>query len=289
VLKSEASSAASIIEGKEGLTMRFHCYSMLLVLCLALPFGSAFAKEAEQPKKIDASDPTRIYTYIGVGPKYTRYANGEHMIEGRVSGNIGMQQDMVFFNIGYGRNKGTSVPGPSSGATNGRIRWFHLFEMDYNITHGYRGWASQVDLQIAGSLKGTLPQNVLSLGGVIGYGLNERWSLFLMGNVVNGIQKHFKHYNGMGLGFNPLLVCKLDDWWEGGYIQFWPGYVRFLSGRLKGTGSSNLDFTLGGKITPTVTWTWQNQINGDKSLRRRKASDGLANDWNTFFYVTTYF
>jgi len=268
---------------------RFRMLAFAGVIMITAASNAFCAEASGARKKIDASDPTKIYTYVGVGPKYTRYANGEHMVEGRVSGNIGFPKDMVFFNIGYGRHSGNSVPGSNSGVTNGRVRWFHLFEMDYSITHGYRGWASQVDLQIAGDLKGTLPQNVLSLGGVAGYGLNKRWSLFLMGNVVNGIQKHFKHYNGMGVSFNPLLVCKLDDWWEGGYIQFWPGYVRFLSGRLKGTGSSNLDFTLGGKITPTVTWTWQNQINGDKSLRRRKASDGLANDWNTFFYVTTYF
>ena len=47
--------------------------------------------------------------------------------------------------------------------------------------------------------------------------------------------------------------------------------------------------TIGGKLAETVTWTLQSQINGDKKLRRRKASDGLANDWNTFFFVTTYF
>ena len=186
---------------------------------LLLAGGGAFAAEKAK-KKIDASDPTKIYTYVGVGPKYTRYANGEHMLEGRISGNIGFQKDMAFFNIGYGRHSGNSVPGSNSGVTNGRVRWFHLFEMDYSITHGYRGWASQVDVQIAGDLKGTLPQNVVSLGGVAAFGLSKKWSFFGMANVVNGIQKHFKHYNGMGFSLNPLFVYAPGTWWKGAYIQY---------------------------------------------------------------------
>ena len=255
--------------------------------------SSLFAKEEQSGnKKIDASDPTKIYTYVGVGPKYVDYTNGESMVELRVAGNIGLSKsDMVFFNIGYGKHSGNATPGSNTGLTNARARWFHLFDMDYSVTSGYRGLATQVDLQIAGALKGTDGQNVLSVGGLPAFGINKKWSLFLPVNLVNAWDKNFEYHNGMGVNISPLLVYVPGTWWEGASVQFWPGYTRFFSGTLSGEGSGNLDVTVMGKITPTLTWSVLMQKNYDKDLRtfRRDEDSGLKNDWNVFLNFTTYF
>lgn len=260
----------------------------LLVVARVLSAMPAVAEDAK-PQKIDASDPTRIYTYVGFGPKFTRYANGETMWEARISGNIGLKKDMIFFNTGYGKHNGNSVPGASTGLTNSRVRWFHLPKMDYTVTRGYRGWATQIDVQLAGYLKGTDGQSVLSFGALPAYGLGNGWNFYLPVNVVNVFDNRFESHKGSGLNVSPLFVYVPDNWWNGAYIQFWPGYTRFLSGGLNGTGASNLDITIGGKINERMTWTLLTQFNGDENLAPRGRTAGLANDWNTFFFITRYF
>lgn len=264
--------------------------------CIALLYLAAshpvLADEQTQAEKIDASDPTKIYTYMGAGPKYTDYTNGEHMTELRVAGNIGLSKnDMVFVNAGYGQHSGDKVSGSNSGLTNARARWFHLAEMDYAIDSGYRGWATQIDLQLAGQLKGTDGQNVLSFGALPAFGINKQWSLYVPVNVVNSWDKKFGSYNGVGLNVSPLLVYNPGNWWDGAYVQFWGGYTRFVSGNLSGQGAGHMDITIAGKITPTVTWTLLAQKNVDIDLQsyQRGENTGLKNDWNAFLYLTTYF
>jgi len=43
--------------------------------------GNALAEEG-----VDASDPTKIYTYVGAGLKYTDYTNDESVLELRATG-----------------------------------------------------------------------------------------------------------------------------------------------------------------------------------------------------------
>lgn len=264
--------------------------SMMVLFAVS---NASFAQDDKpQGGTIDASDPTKIYTYMGAGPKYTDYTNNEHMTELRVAGNLGLsKKDMVFFNAGYGQHSGNQVSGSNSGLTNARARWFHLVEMDYAITSGYRGWATQIDLQLAGQLKGTDGQNVLSFGALPAFGINKNWSLYLPMNVVNSWDKKFGSYNGVGLNMSPLLVYSPDNWWEGAYVQFSGGYTRFVSGNLSNEGSGHLDITVAGKITPTVTWTLLTQKNFDVDLEsyQRGKNTGLKNDWNAFLYLTTYF
>jgi len=259
----------------------------LLLLCCMFSAGAVSAEEM-----VDASDPTKVYTYAGGGIKYTDYTNGESMTEVRATGNFGLSEsDMVMFELGYGWHDGNRVPGGNSDWTNARGRWFHLFNMDYSVERGYRGWATQVDLQLAGSLKGTDGQNVGSVGGVASYGLAPGWSGFLMLNLVNSWDKGWDNHNGAGFGFSPLLVYGPDNWWEGAYVQLWPTWTHFFSGQLDGEGSFNIDIITGGNITPTLVWsaTYQSNHNLDLSTFRRGRDTGLKNDWNLFFNLTTYF
>jgi len=243
-------------------------------------------------EKIDASDPTKIYTYAGGGIKYTDYTNDEHMWEVRATGNIALsKQDMGMFEIGYGWHDGDRVPGDNSDFTNARLRWFHLFAMDYSIVSGYRGWATQVDVQLAGALKGTDGQNTISIGALPAFGLNKQWSFFLAANAVNTWDKHFDKYNGFGVSLAPLLVYTPDFLWEGAYLQIWPNYTYFISGELSGDASGNIDLITGGPVTDTVMWsvTYQSLLDEDLRSYRRGRDTGLKNDWNVFFNITRYF
>ncbi len=241
---------------------------------------------------IDVSDPTRIYTYAGGGVKYTDFTNGSEMWELRATGNVGVtENDMVMFEFGYGDlDSATNEEEDDSDFTNARLRWFHLFEMDYSVPSGYRGWALQVDVQIAGNLAGTDGQNVAALGGLAAFGINEQWSFYLAINGVNSWDKEFDGYNGFGLGIAPLLVYT-PDWWAGSYVQLWPNYTRFLTDELDGEGAGNIDLTVGGQLSENLFWAATYQHNVDEDLRsfRRGENTGLTNDWNIFFNLTTYF
>jgi len=260
--------------------------SSLILLLSASLSGVVYAEE-----KIDASDPTKIYTYAGGGMKYTDYTNGESMWEIRATGNIGLSKsDMLLFELGYGWHSGNKTPGDDSGLTNGRLRWFHLFNMNYDVVSGYRGIATQVDLQVAGELKGTDGQNVVTLGALPAFGISEKWSAFVAANLVNSWDKEFKKYNGTGVGLAPLFVYGAD-WWPGSYLQIWPNYTYFFTSELSGDGSGNLDIITGGEITSTILWSVTFQQNFDKDLKtfRRGRDTGLKNDWNVFANVTSYF
>ena len=248
--------------------------------------------QTSRAEAIDASDPTRIYSYAGAGLKYSDYSNNEDMWEMRITGNIGLTaQDMVLFEAGYGFHSGSLIEGSNSGFTNGRARWFHIFTMDYSVTSGYRGWATQVDMQVAGSLKGTDGQNTLAAGVMPAFGLGDSWSFFLALNITNTWDKQFKNWNGLGINASPLLVYAPDYLWKGAWLQIWPGYTRFISGDLSGEGAGNLDITIGGEITPKSFWAITYQKNFDKDLRsyRRSSASGLINDQNIFASATMYF
>ena len=260
----------------------------ILAALLALFSTGSSAQESE----IDASDPTKIYTYAGGGIKYTDYTNNESMIELRATGNFALSDnDMMMFEIGYGNNTADAIPGSSSDVTNGRLRWFHLFPMDDSITSGYRGWGIQVDLQIAGSLKGTDGQNVLAVGVLPAFGINDNWSFYLPLNVVSTWDKAFELHNGYGVGVAPLFVYSPNDWWDGSFLQIWPNYTWFLTGALKDSGAGSIDVVLGGSITATTTWSATYQKNVDEDLRsfRRGVDTGLTGDWNVFFSISRYF
>jgi len=269
--------------------MKKLCLLVFFVL-LAAPLLANTAYGAEE--KIDASDPTKIYTYAGGGVKYTDYTNGESMWEIRATGNLGLSdQDMVMFEIGYGWHDGDKVPGDDSDITNGRLRWFHLFNMDNTVTSGYRGWATQIDLQLAGALKGTDGQNTLAIGALPAFAINEKWSFYLPVMLVNTWDKGFDNYNGFGITLAPMLSYVPENWWPGAYLQIWPNYTRFVSGELSGTGAGNVDLITGGEITSTVLWSVTGQVNLDEDLKtfRRGRDTGLKNDWNLFFNITSYF
>lgn len=249
---------------------------------------------AEQTEKVDASDPTKIYSYAGLGYKLTEYDNGDSLNEVRAIGNIGFSDsDMLLFEIGYGNYSGTVLSDEKdSGATNGRARYFHLFGMDYSIATGYRGWATQVDLQFEGNVKGTTGGNTLAIGALPAFGGGSNWSFFLPVNYVSTWGNKFEHHQGHGISIAPLAVFSPEKGpWPGFYLQIWPSYTEYVAGDLKNSGGAALDLTTGWSITPTIVAAATFQQNFDKDLKLYTPSTGTsgANDWNLFANVSFYF
>ncbi|MEH6592909.1 MAG: hypothetical protein V7746_21755 [Halioglobus sp.] len=259
----------------------------LLAMCAAiLPLTCGAAEEA-----IDASDPTKIYTFLGGGPKYTDFTNGEELWELRVIGNYGFSEhDMLLFEFGYGRIDGSDEQDAESDFTDKRLRWFHLFDMDYEAI-GYRGMGTQVDLQLAGSVRGTDGQNVLVTGVMPTWNFTPNLGLYLSLNAVNSWDKKFEKYNGLGAGFDAQLIYSNDDWWPGAQVRLIPVYTRFFTGELDGEGSGSIDINVGGEIKPSLMWDFTYQLNVDKDLStfRRGRDTELENDWNVFLNITSYF
>lgn len=259
---------------------------VLIALAITLLCLDGYAEEA-----IDATDPTKIYSFFGGGPKYSDFTTGEHLVEARLTVNLALnERDMILGEAGYGRLEGSDIYDEESGWTDARFRWFHIFDMDYE-TLGYRGWSSQVDLQLAGQLPGTDGQNLLVIGAMPAWSFSENLSLYLSLNVANAWDKHFDKYNGAGAGFDAQLIYSNEDWWPGAQVRLIPVYTYFLTGELDGEGSGNFDINIGGQFTSTLTWDFTYQKNVDKDLKsfRRDETGDIENDWNVFFNVTRYF
>ena len=261
-------------------------------VCLTLGLLVVAANTAAEG--IDASDPTKIYSYAGPGYKYTRFANGDNLQELRAIGNLGLgNSDMIMFEIGYGSYNGTVLAGErEDGTTNSRARWFHLFNMDYSKPGGYRGLATQIDLQFEGNVKGTKGSNTVAAGVLPAFGINESWSFYLAANYVSTWGEDFDKHQGHGVSIAPMAAYSpAKGPWPGFFMQFWPSYTRYLSGDLDGEGGANLDITVGGSVTEKIVVTVVFQQNFDENLRLHtpSTSSGGPNDWNIFANVNFYF
>jgi hypothetical protein len=264
---------------------------MIAKITLFLTFGLITVAATAADQEIDASDPTKIYTFAGGGLKYSDYTNGESMLELRATANWGIgDNDSALFELGYGSHDGNLFPGTDTAMTNIRIRYFHLGQMNYDVEKGYRGMAYQVDLQFAGELKGTDGQNVIAAGIMPAYALGGDWNLYLMANVVGAWDKSFSRFSGAGASIAPKIVFS-PDWWPGSQFQLTPTYKYFYTGALKNSGSGNIEFNVGGEFTPTIMWDLIFEKNFDVDLKtyRRGVDTGLENDWSIFFNATTYF
>lgn len=266
---------------------------MIALVCCSLSLADATWAQSDE-QAIDASDPTRIYTYAGGGLKYNEYTNSDHMIEFRAIGNIGLgEDDTILFEGGYGWHRDLFLEdGDESDWTNFRFRWFHLFDMNYDLGRGYRGWGTQVDVQLAGQLPGTDGQNQVAIGVMPVFALGGDWNLYLQLNVVSAWDKKWKNYNGTGPGVNAQFVYSPTNWWPGAQMQIIPQYTYFVTSDLKADGSGTLEINVGGQITSTIMWDITGQKFYDldlKSLRSDVLDPELKNDWNVFLNVTTYF
>ena len=268
--------------------IRYRFYSIWAILLFA-PLG-LFAEQT-----IDASDPTKIYTYMGVGPKYNRYTNTDYMWELRAIGNVGLtDHDMILFEFGYGSHDGDFALAneKEDGFTNARLRYFHTFEMNYDLERGYRGLGLQVDCQLAGQLRGTDGQNQLMIGAMPAFTLADDWNLYLITSLANTWDKGFSKWNGTGASVTSQFIWDPKGLWPGAQFRIIPTYTYFAAGDLKNDGSGQLELNVGGEFTSTIMWDITFAKNFDVDLNSytgSKFDTELQNDWNLFFNVTMYF
>ena len=272
--------------------------SVLTIKTIFLPLIGLLVLTASQTglaEEIDASDPTKIYSYAGPGFKHTEFSNGDTLNEFRIMGNAGItDNDMVMFEIGYGKYSGTvGANEEDSGVTNSRARWFHLFDMDYSVASGYRGWATQIDLQLEGQVKGTVGNNTLAIGALPAFGINEDWAFYLPVNYVSTWGEDFNNHQGHGISIAPMAAYAPEVGpWPGFFMQIWPSFTRYVSGDLDGEGGANIDVTLGWSPQDKAVATLVIQQNFDKDLNLYNPNPGSssgANDWNIFANYTWYF
>ena len=247
-----------------------------------------------QADEIDASDPTKIATYAGPGFKYTSFADDSDMWEIRATGNIGLgEQDMIMFELGFGDYDGPALGNQTTnGLTNARARWFHLFNMDSSVVKGYRGWATQIDLQLEGNVTRTDGSNTVAVGALPAFGINEEWAFYLPVNYVSTWNSDFKDHTGHGISVAPMIAyAPAEGPWPGFFLQIWPSYTRYFAGDLENSGAGNIDLTIG--WAPADRWvvTGVLQKNFDKDFQgfRRSGVVSGANDWNLFVAASFYF
>ena len=260
----------------------------MCVLTLSVP-ASLLAQD-----EIDASDPTRIATYAGPGFKYTSFADDADLWELRATGNIGLgDKDMIMFELGYGEFDGPALlTQRTEGLTNARARWFHLFNMDNTVTKGYRGWATQVDLQLEGDVTRTDGSNTVAIGALPAFALSPEWAFYLPVNYVATWNSDFKDLTGHGVSIAPMAAYAPEVGpWPGFFLQIWPSYTRYFSGDLDGEGAANVDVTVGWMPSDRWVVTGLVQKNFDKDFQgfRRPGVVSGSNDWNLFVSASYYF
>jgi len=242
--------------------------------------------------EVDATDPTKIYSFFGGGPKYTDYTNGESMWEIRAIGNFALSPaDSLLVEFGYGWHDGGLIPGENSGLTDARVRYFHVGEIRYDLTSGYRGMGYQADLQFAGQLKGTDGQNVVLAGLMPIFALGGHWDLYLSLGLAATWDKNFEVHNGTGIGISPNFIYAPEGLWSGAQLQITPEYKYFVTSELKNEGSGNLDINVGGMFSDSIAWdiTYQQNFDIDLNTFRRGEDTGATNDWNIFLNFTSFF
>ena len=66
-------------------------------MCLAAVILSVGLHASDlNAEPVDATDPTKIYSFFGGGPKYSEFTNGDYLREARVIGNIGFSEKRLF-------------------------------------------------------------------------------------------------------------------------------------------------------------------------------------------------
>ena len=153
------------------LGLLFHC-------TLLITSSNATDTKQIQSGDIDASDPTRIYTWLGGGYKYTEYANNEEIGELRLTANIGLSaNDMVLIESGVGNLSGHETD--NKGLTDSKVKWYHLMDMDYEKEWGFRGWGTHLEIKVGGGLRGTNVGNSIIAGAASAHALGWNWALYL--------------------------------------------------------------------------------------------------------------
>jgi hypothetical protein len=266
---------------------------MVSCTSVAIPSQEGNAK-TDVPAKVetfDPSDPTRIDARWGLGYKYSDYTQGASLNELR--GKLALQlnkKDLVTVDVGVGRSQDVPQVADESGLTDGRFRYFRMWNVDRSILAGYQGIGTSVELQTQGQVPGTDGSNSLALGGMGAFGLGEGLATFVNPIVASVWSRNFEEHLGWTLRVDVFLTYKPGWPWKGTYLKARPSLSYGVSGALEGDGSGLLELVIGAPFTRTFWWDLQYRIFSDTDLPAHSIGreENLATRWSLFLSFTWF-
>lgn len=242
-------------------------------------------------EKYDPSDPTRIDARAGFGFKYTAYDPGGYLNEMRAKLALQLNpKDLLVADIGVGQNHG--VPGQESefGLTDGRFRYFRLWDIDRSLT-GWQGWGTSVEVQTPGTVPGTDGSGLLALGWLGALGLGKGFSCYLNPIVSSVWTRNLDEHLGVAVRGDVFLTYKPGSLWRGAYFKLKPSYSYGVSQTIDGEASGNLEASIGGSFSGAFWWDVQGRKFLEQDLDRftEGRESGLADDWSLYVSFTYFF
>ncbi|MBK1791362.1 hypothetical protein [Persicirhabdus sediminis] len=240
----------------------------------------------------DPSNPASTGSQISATLGYRDFKQGEAMTEMRMNwGLTASPNDVLNFDFGYGWHDGNARGKTDSGLTTTHFSWIHDFGMDTYMSEGYQGLASAFELDLAGRVRGTGGQNVLSFSMIPGFGMADGVSAYMGLGLTSSWDKDFARHNGLGFDIAPSLIFRPYQMWQGGYVEVVPRFKSFFTGNLSGETATTLEINTGGNITQTFMWTcgFQKNFNVDLETYRHGRYTSPKNDWRLNLGLTKSF
>ena len=261
----------------------------MLCLCGSLTVSTpAVARDGA----IDTSDPTQIYTGVGISAGSSDYENGESRRELRGSFSWAITaDDMLQIESGYGRHESDTAGGDETGLTRTRLHYRQRLPFDDSLQQGFRGMAFKVELQLSGELKGTDGQTIISGGGTPAIRVSKSLDIYPAVDLISSFDKNFKNFNGIGFEVAPLISYSPDYLWPGAVLQIEPSYTQYVIGQFAFGNSRNLRVAGGGTMFNTLTWSLSAEKHAGRDLLtyRGDNSADLKHDWSAAFRLLATF
>jgi hypothetical protein len=250
------------------------------------PLPESEAPRGDEP---DPSDPTNIDARVGLGYKFTELNGGVSMNEVRAKAAVDIgDEGTLVADVGVGALD-SYAPDDDLGLTDGRFRYFHLWEMDRTVVKGYRGWGTSLEIQTQGTVPGTDGSNVVALGALAAFGSGRKLSLFpnlILSSIwSNDLEDHL----GAALRGDLIFTYKPGRFWHGAYFKARPSLSYGMTNVVRERTSFDMEASLGGAFTEEKLWWWdvqwrtffQDGALGDPST--------LTANWSLYFSLTHFF
>ncbi len=247
---------------------------------------------AAKPETYDPSDPTRVDARTGGGFKYTAYDPEGYLLEFRAKVALQLNpKDLLTVDIGIGENKGaTGIPN-EFGLTDGRFRYFRMWDVDRSVVAGWQGWGSSVELQTPGTVPGTDGSGLIALGGMGAFGLGKGFAAFVNPIVSSVWTNNLDQHLGIAVRGDVFFTYKPGVLWEGAYLKVRPSVSYGVSQAIESKLSALVEASVGGAFTRTFWWDVQGRVFFERDLERATEGreSGLADDWSVYLSFTYFF
>ena len=249
---------------------------------------SAATAEGEE---YDPSDPTRVDARTGGGFKYTDFSGSAYLLELRAKAAIQLNpKDLLTVDIGVGESIDVPNQSDESGLTDGRFRYFRMWDVDRSVLAGWQGWGTSVEVQTPGNVPGTDGSALLALGGMGAVGLGEGFSSYLNPIVSSIWNRSVNKHLGVAIRGDLFLTYKPGTLWDGAYFKVKPSVSYGVSNAIDGQLGANVEASLGGAFSKRFWWDvqWRTFLEQDLDLVTEGRESGLADDWSLFLSFTYF-